>query len=191
MTPVRTSTSPIRLFAMAAVMAALLLGPTISFAADNIATINIQTILRDSAAAKSTKTQIESKRDQYQNELKKIEDNLRNEDQKLAEQRSLLSPEALDQKRREFRDKVTEAQKEVQEKKLRLDAAYAKALDDIQASVLKIVEKMAKEKGFDVVVPTSQLLYAKAGMDITDAVLKQLDKDLPKVKVDFNATITN
>lgn len=162
--------------------------PAAAFAQD-IATINIQSILRDSAAAKSTKQQIEAKRDQYQDELKKIEDKLHKEDQELAEQRSLLSPEALEQKSREFRSKITEAQKDVQQKKLRLDAAYANALNTIQEAVLKIVEKMSKDKGFVAVVPTSQLLYAQPQLDITKEVLTQLDKDLPKVTVDFNAKL--
>jgi len=176
-------------------LAVLIIGIFVSTAyasaahASEIATINIQAILRDSLAAKSTKTQIDAKRDQYQAELKKIEDNLRKEDQALSEQRSLLSPDALEQKGKEFRQKVTEAQKDVQEKKMRLDAAYAKALSEIQSSVTKIVEKMAASKGFKLVIPTSQLLYATADMDITQPVLSQLDKDLPKVMVDFNAPL--
>lgn len=157
--------------------------------AQEFATINIQAILRDSAAAKSTKAQIDAKREQYQGELRKIEDKLQKEDQALAEQRSLLSPEALKEKQKEFSAKITEAQKELQEKRLRLDAAYGKALNDIQEAVLEIVEEMAADKGYQVVMPTSQLLYAVPGLDITQTVLAQLDKDLPKVEIDFNAPL--
>lgn len=157
--------------------------------AQEFATINIQAILRDSAAAKSTKAQIDAKREQYQGELRKIEDKLQKEDQALAEQRSLLSPEALKEKQKEFSAKITEAQKELQEKRLRLDAAYGKALNDIQEAVLEIVEEMAAEKGYQIVMPTSQLLYAVPSLDITQTVLAQLDKDLPKVEIDFNAPL--
>lgn len=176
-----------RLLFVAPVLAALAL-PAPALAGD-IATVNIQTILKDSAAAKSTRTQIDAKRDQYQAELKKIEENLRKEDQALAEQRSLLAPDALEQKRQEFRDKVTNAQKDVQEKKLRLDVAYGKALGEIQEQVSKIVSSMAKEKGVIVVIPTSQLVYATPDLDITAPVLAQLDKNLSSVKIDFNAPL--
>ena len=68
-----TSTKMLSLLALAAMLVCLF--PQPSFAATGkIATINIQSILKDSAAAKSTKKQIDSKRTQYQNELKKIED---------------------------------------------------------------------------------------------------------------------
>lgn len=181
--------SLIRTVTMITLMALPVAAQAADAAGVNMATINIQNILRDSTAAKSAREQIDSKRDQYQGELKKIEDELRKEDQALAEQRSLLSQEALEQKRKEFRDKVTSAQKDVQQKKIRLDAAYAQALGDIQGSVMKIVESMAKAKGFAIVIPTSQLLYAIPSLDITPAVLAQLDKDLPKIKIDFNAPL--
>lgn len=184
----RTSTLVKNFFALAG-LAVIIALPSVSRAqsANDIATINIQAILRESAAAKSAKKQIDAKRDTYQAELKKIEDKLRKEDQALAEQRSLLSPEALEQKAREFRTQVTEAQKDVQEKRERLGEAYNKAVGDIQEAVMKIVEKMAAEKGFKVVIPTNNLVYATSELDITKPVLTQLDKNLPKVSIDFNA----
>lgn len=155
-------------------------------AAQDIVTINIQTILSESAAAKSAKTQIDSKRTQYQDELKKIEEKLRKEDQALSEQRSLLSPEALEQKRREFAKQVTEAQQNVQEKRERLGEAYNDAVGDIQEAVMKIVADLAKKRGFKVVIPTNNLVYATSDLDITKDVLDQLNKDLPKVNIKFN-----
>lgn len=163
---------------------ALALAPVSAFAAD-IVTINIQSILGDSAAAKNAKSQIDAKRNQYQNELKKIEEQLRKEDQTLSEQRSLLSPEALEAKKREFAQQVTNAQKEVQEKRERLGEAYNDAVGDIQEAVMKIVANMAKERGFKVVIPTNNLVYATPDLDITQEVLTQLNKDLPKVSISF------
>lgn len=154
-----------------------------------IAVLNVQEILKQSKAAESARKQIDAKRDQYQGEVKKLEDQLRKEDQALAEQRNLLSPEALEQKRNEFRTKITDAQRSAQEKKFRLDAAYAKALDDIQAAVTKIVEGMTSAKGYNLVVPTSTLVYATPELDITADVLAQLDKDLPKIAIDFNTPL--
>jgi outer membrane protein len=160
-------------------------------AANQIATINIQSILTNSAAAKSAKSQIEAKRNEYQNELKKIEDSLRKEEQAIKEQRSLLSPEALDQKSKEFSTKMNNAQQTQLDKRNRLAEANNQALGSIQDAVLKIVEGMVKNKGIKVVIPTNNLLYATPDLDITKEVLAQLDKDLPTVKVNFNAPAAN
>lgn len=166
------------------IVAALALTPVAAFAQE-IVTINIQSILRDSAAAKSAKTVIDSKRDQYQAELKKIEDKLRKDDQSLSEKRSILSPEALEQEKRKFAQQVTDAQKDVQDKRERLGEAYNEAVGEIQASVMKIVASMAQQRGFKVVIPTNNLVYATPELDITNDVLTQLDKDLPKVDIKF------
>lgn len=166
-------------------VATVALSPASALAAD-IVTINIQSILSESAAAKSAKSQLDSKRNQYQSELKKIEDKLRKEDQTLAEQRSLLAPEALEQKKREFAQQVTAAQKDVQEKREKLGEAYNEAVGDIQDAVMKIVADMAKQRGFKVVIPTNNLVYATPDLDITQEVLAQLNKDLPKATIDFN-----
>ncbi len=187
----RNATNTLALTATLVVLLVASLFATPASAADKIATINIQAILQESDAAKSTRDQIDSKRKQYQSELKAIEDKLQKEDQALAEQRSLLSPDALKEKQKEFASKITDAQKELQEKRQRLDAAYGKALNDIQAGVLEIVKEMAEERGYTLIVPTSQLLYAVPSLDITDEVLAQLNKDLPTVKIDFNAKLPN
>ena len=39
------------------------------------------------------------------------------------------------------------------------------------------------------VVPTSQLLYSKDGIDITDEVLKRLNKKLTKVNINIKSDI--
>lgn len=163
----------------------LLATPAVAADATGIATINIQAILSNSLAAKSAKKQIEAKRDEYQAELKKLEDSLRKEEQSIREQRSLLSPEAMEAKAKEFSTKMTEAQKNEQDKRERLTEAHNQALGSIQDALLKIVQDIMKTKGAKVVIPTNNLLYATPDLDITQEALTRLDKDLPSVKVNF------
>lgn len=172
------------LIAPLCIVATLVLAPAAAAAAD-IVTINIQSILRDSAAAKHAKGLIDSKRGQYQADLKKIEGDLKKQDQALAEKRGILAADALEQERRKFMEQVTKAQQEVQDKRERLGEAYNEAVGEIQDAVMKIVDRMAKERGFKVVIPTNNLVYATPELDITKEVLAQLDKDLPKVDIKF------
>ena len=53
--------------------------------------------------------------------------------------------------------------------------------------MLNIVGKLSKQKGYSVVLPTSQLLYADPKLDITNDVLSELNSTLPKVSVSFKA----
>ena len=66
------------------------------------AVIDYQRILRDAAAARSIRDQIEARRKTYQEEISKEEQRLHAADKEFAKQRSVLSPEAFAEKRREF-----------------------------------------------------------------------------------------
>jgi Skp family chaperone for outer membrane proteins len=165
---------------------ALALQPGISRAA-SYATVNIQKIMRESQAAQSARTQLEQKRSEYQSQITRIEEDLRKQDQALSEQRALLSADALKQKQQEFQGKLLNAQKEVRTKKIQLDKAYGQALQQIQDAVLQIVEESAKTKGLDMVIPVSQVLYAKPEMDITAEVMQKLNAKLPKLTLNFSA----
>lgn len=152
-----------------------------------IAVVNIQAVMKDSTAAKSIREQLESKQKAFQAEITKKEEALQKEDQELAKQKSVLSKEAFEEKARAFRARATDVQKEVQSKKALLDSAFERSLNDIQKGVNDIIAAMAKEKGFTVALPTSQILYSDSSLDISKDVLEQLNKKLPKVDVSFDA----
>jgi outer membrane protein len=152
-----------------------------------IAVVNIQQIMKDSTAAKSVRDQLESKQKSFQGDITKKEEALKKEDQELAKQKNVLSKEAFEEKARAFRNKATEVQKEVQSKKAMLDGAFEQAISDIQKATTDIIGELAKEKGFIVAVPTSQILYADTSLDISKEVLDRLNKKLPKLDVKFEA----
>jgi Skp family chaperone for outer membrane proteins len=150
-----------------------------------IAVVNIQKVMQDSTAAKSVREQLKSRQGSFESEMKKKEEDLRKQDQELSKQRSVLAPDAFEQKLREFREKASAAQKDVQAKKNQLDKAFGQALNDIQKSVFDIVGAISKEKGLNAVIPTSQMLYADPALDITGEVTSRLNKQLPNVSVKF------
>lgn len=170
------------------VAAALAFAPAAKAAdpASAISVINIQQIMRDSTAAQNVRAQLESKQKTFQNEIAKKEEQLKKEDQELGKQRNVLSKSAFEQKVTKFRAKATEVQKEVQSKKALLDNAFERALNEIQKVVTDIIAEIAKEKGFMVTIPTSQILYSDAKLDITGEVLNRLNQKLPKLDVKFD-----
>ena len=64
--------------------------------------VDIKKVVDESVAAKGVREQIKVKRDTFQKKITEQEEKLRETDKKLSEQRSLLSPEAFEEKRNEF-----------------------------------------------------------------------------------------
>jgi outer membrane protein len=155
-------------------------------AADSsIGVVNTQKIMRDSKAAQSVRSQLQSKQKAFQSELDAKEKQLLSEDQALVKQRSTMEQAAFEQKVKDFRAKAAVAQREVQAKKLQVDKALASSLESIQETVLEIVKEVAAEKKMTTVLSAGQVLYAEPALDITDEVLNRLNKKLPNVAVKF------
>lgn len=164
----------------------LSLSATGALAETKLAVVNIQQIMRESKAAESVREQMKAKQKNFQTELDKLEKELQTEDQELAKQRSVLSQEAFEKKYQDFRQKAADGQKEVRTKRAALDKGFTQALSDIQKKVLDIVDTISKDKGYNAVISTSQMLYADPELDITQEVLSKLNSELPSLTVNFN-----
>jgi outer membrane protein len=150
------------------------------------AVIDYQRILRDAAAARSIREQIEGRRKAYQEEISKEEQRLHEADKAFAKQRSVLTPEALAEKRRAFEQEVAEVQRMVQERRRALDDVSAVALNEVKKALIEVVTSIADERGFNLVLPSSEVLFFSRRIDLTEEVLAKLDVHLPDVRVPQN-----
>ena len=147
------------------------------------AVIDYQRILRDAAAARSIREQIEARRKAYQEEISKEEQRLHEADKEFAKQRSVLSTEAFAEKRREFELDVAEVQRMVQERRRELDRMSAAALNEVKEALIEVVTSIAEERGFNLVLPSSEVLFFARSLDLTEEVLAKLDARLPQVQL--------
>jgi Skp family chaperone for outer membrane proteins len=147
------------------------------------AVIDYQRVLRDAAAARSIREQIDLRRKVYQEEIGKEEQRLHEADKEFAKQRSLLTAEAFAEKRREFERDVAEVQRLAQERRRELDNASAQALNEVKTALIDVVTSIAEERGFNLVLPSSEVLFFARRIDLTDEVLVKLDERLPDVRV--------
>jgi hypothetical protein len=162
-------------------MFATLSGNVLAGEPAKVAVVDMQKLLDSSTAASGIKGQAKKEREQYQASVAKEEGSLRKEEAKLAEQRTLLTQEAFNEKRRQFNEKVTKVQHDFQEKRTSQEAALKKSLDQVNQVIFEIIDALAQEEGFDIAIPTSQILYAAKKLDITDKVLERLNKKLPQL----------
>ena len=150
-----------------------------------IAVVEIQAIMRDAAAAKSIKAQIEGKRTQYLVEISSEEARLRQLEQELARQRSVLSPEAYAKRRRDFEGDVAAVQRIVVDRRRELDQAYAGGVRQLQVELSNIIAEIAAERGITLVVPEVQTLFVDKNLRISREVLQRLDDRLPDLTLEF------
>lgn len=153
-----------------------------------IAVIDSQRVNREAAALKNARQQLEQFRFNFQSEIAKEEEKLRAEEQEIARQRSVLAPEAFEQRRQAFQSKVVDLQKRIQERSQSLEKMLNGVREQVTLQVIEILRGLATERGFNMVLDRAQVqIYIGDSIDITPEVLKRLDQRLPTVKVNLPA----
>jgi Skp family chaperone for outer membrane proteins len=150
-----------------------------------IAVLDVDRILRESAASKSMRPQVDKIRSDYQQDVARQEGALRKAEQDLLQQRAVLSAEVFAQKRREFDERARKAHGEVQERKRVVEQALAGAVEKIRTSTIEVATQIASERQINVVLPRAAVLLSVQGLDITGETMRRLDQKLPNVTVEM------
>ena len=151
--------------------------------------VDVQALLQNSKAAKMVRSQIEQKRGEYTKDISHQEESLRAERDALQRQQASLSPEALNQKGRDFQQKVNDLERNVQGKRQALEKSNGDALQKIQEEMLKIIADIAKQRKSNLVFQRTDLVLFDQAFDVTDEVLQKLDEQLPTLSVNFVAPV--
>ncbi|RFT15067.1 MAG: Outer membrane protein H precursor [Candidatus Saccharicenans subterraneus] len=142
-----------------------------------VGVINSQEILEKSAEGKKAIAQLEEKNRKTQQDLAKLDDQIRQLESRLSTQQLTMTQEAilslsvdLDRKRTERQRMAEDAQKDMQELTQRL---YMR----IQSEVMPIINKLGQEKGLDLILDLreSGVLFFSPAVDLTQEVIKRYD----------------
>ncbi len=148
-----------------------------------MAIIDIEAILRNADVNKSINKQIGEYRKSFQDEIRKEEEALRNADQELGRQRTILSPEAFAAERQKFEQRVVNYQRTTQMRKNELERVVGETKKKVVEALNKEIIKLANKNGLNLVINKKATYIFPIKLDITEAALKGLNKSLPTIKI--------
>ncbi len=146
-----------------------------------IAVVDVQKIMQESNASKGVSKSFESLRETYQKEISSLEDKLRKSEEELRKQQTVLAPDALATKRRDFEKQVADVQKTVQTRKRALENALNEAMAVVHKSMVEVVAEVARERGANLVLARQQFVLVDTQLDVTETVMERVNKKLPQV----------
>ena len=152
----------------------------------SIAIVDLNLILSDSKAAKNATKQFEAFQKSTEDEILASDKKMLDERNKLIEQQSVIAPEAFELKAKDYEKKLQTYQVEKQEKLRKLEGGLQRARNEILENVKPILEELSKELGVTVILEKNSVLLSASNMDITENVIKKLNKKLPKIKVSLD-----
>ena len=157
-----------------------------SYPNTSIAVVDLNLVLSDSKAAKNATKQFEAIQKKTEDEIISSEKKMLEEKNKLLDQQSVMAPEAFELKAKDYEKKLQDYQIERQVKLRDLEGMLQKARNEILMSIKPILEDISKEMGVTVILEKNTVLLSASNMDITNEVIKKLNKKLPKIKVSLD-----
>lgn len=150
-----------------------------------ILVVDVAKTVRDSDAAIGIQKQMEEVRAKIQAAITVREKDLLKEEQTLGQQRSILAPDVFERKAAEFRQKVEQAQRDIQGKRKDLDKTFNGAIGKVRKTLIEIIAKIAKEAKAHLVFDKRQVLMIENSLDVSDDALARLNKALPEVQIEM------
>ncbi len=147
------------------------------------AVVDYQRILQEAAASKSIAEQMEVRRKAYHDEIEQQQQILLEAERELAKQRSVLSQDAVNARQQKLEEEVQALRELTEKRRQQLDQVSAEAVSQVELALFEVLTNLAEDRGLNVILPTSQVLFFSRQIDLTDEVLTQLDAKLSEVPV--------
>lgn len=140
-----------------------------------IGVLNFQEVLKQSEAGKDVFNKLQTQADEYDKKLSDMGAEIKAEQDEYAQKESIYKEETKEKKRTEIQRMIRSFNTSKDDYTKELKRLEMRHLKKVQDEVMKIVEDLGKELGYEVIleVQNSAVLYMSDSIDITDNVIKR------------------
>ncbi|MFH1017455.1 MAG: OmpH family outer membrane protein [Pseudomonadota bacterium] len=163
-------------------LASMVWAPSALCAQEKLAVVDVQRVLDTIEEGKKARDQFKREMDNKKTEVEKKQAELKKLSDSFDKQKMILSPSALEDKRKEMESK----QMDYQRSAMTAQAEMAKREQDLVQPVLKkikdVIEKVGRDGAYTMVLEKSEsgVVYYKPVLDVTDQVITLYDKTYGK-----------
>tara|TARA_B100000965_G_scaffold327116_1_gene289802 strand:+ start:530 stop:1054 length:525 start_codon:yes stop_codon:yes gene_type:complete len=150
--------------------------------AEKIVYLNIEKIMKQSKAGKSIIKKINKTNEINLNKFKKIEEDLKNDEQDLIAKKNILNEE-------EFKKKFDLLKKKINDYKILrqntiqdITTKRRNASSEFFKQINPILGKYATDNDISFILQKKNIIMGKTELDITDDILKIVDNEISKIK---------
>jgi len=150
--------------------------------AEKIVYLNIEKIMKTSKAGKSIIKKINQTNEANLKKFKKIEEDLKNDEQDLIAKKNILSEEEFKKKFDLLKKKINDYRVLRQNSIQDITTKRRNASSEFFKKINPILGKYATENDISFILQKKNIIMGKTELDITDDVLKIIDKEVSKIK---------
>jgi len=142
-----------------------------------IGVVNAQEVLEKSTEGKRVIAQLEDKNKKNQNDIAKLDDEIRNLQTKLNTQRLTLTQEAMMNLNSDIERKQTQRKRFAEDSIREMNELSARVFQKVQNELIPIIQQVGKDMNLDVIFDLGQsgTLYFNPTINLTEEVIKRYD----------------
>ena len=142
-----------------------------------IGVVNAQEVLEKSTEGKRIIAQLEDKNKKNQNDIAKLDDEIRNLQTKLNTQRLTLTQEAMMNLNSDIERKQTQRKRFAEDSIREMNELSTRLFQKVQNELIPIIQQIGKDMNLDVIFDLSQsgTLYFNPTINLTEEVIKRYD----------------
>lgn len=154
-----------------------------SFASANskVGYVDVQRAIEQSSVGKKAKDEMKKEADKRNKDLEKRKTDIDKIREDIEKKRAVLTEEAFTKRAQELQEEMQKFNQLAAKAQSELQKKESDLLEPIVKKMRTVIERIAKEKGFTMVLqsnPNAQIvLYSAADSDLTDEVVKAVDKE--------------
>lgn len=150
---------------------------------NGVVIVNIDKVRIDTKVGKSISTQLETIQNNFRDKVSKIQQDFDTKKLELDKQMNILSKEAFKKKEAEFQKNVADARTNIQKEAEGIEQAQQNALQEFNLIATNIITDLAKEHGYQQVLPAALVIYSDSKTDITSQIIADIDKKIDTIAV--------
>ena len=145
-----------------------------------IGILNLQRVLSNSDPGKSAQAEIKKQRDKMLQDLKEKGAEIDALGKQFERESMVMSKEKREEKEREYRIRINDFKSLEKRYNSESQELQKKLLNKIVKEVFTLVEEIGKNEGYLLIVRSEGVMYSPDTIDLTDAVIKQLNDNYAK-----------
>jgi outer membrane protein len=154
----------------------------LSVAADvaKIGVIDLQRVIETSNQGKTAQAQIKKQKNKMEEDLKQKGAAIEQIQQRLEREAMVMSKEAREEKERETRIRINDFKSLQKRYRSELQNLEKRLIEQLKDDVFELVTEIGKKEGYLLIISKIGVLYSPSSIDITDQLIKRLNKKYGK-----------
>ena len=157
--------------------------PNIVFAETLIVYIDLEKIVATSKAGVSIKKQVEKIHKNNITKFQKYEKTLKEEETKIIAKKNILNKEDFEAEIKNLREKAKTYRKERNDSINDLNKKRLDATNQLFKTLNPILAQYSNDKSISLIIQKKNIIIGKSELDITDTILKLLNKNIKDIKI--------